>query len=199
MQGFVVAVPDAPSDHPDGLDNFRDTPEHAEDLGVLIEHMRKAYPGLPVWLVSTSRGTISATNALANAPTKPDHVVLTSSVTFTPSSASDQEDIESVPGWESSLKSGLPILMIDDSMDVCGASPPLTGKDGSGAQALAMALGDREPLRSDRRRPIAPVYGRSRWRMRWPRVSRVLWQRRPGRLPAHHSVHFSNSLTEAST
>ncbi len=140
--GFVVAVPDAPSDHDAGLDDFRAKQDHATDLGALVQHLRDLYPGLPVWLVSTSRGTISATNALANAPTPPDHVVLTSSVTFTPTNAADQEDIQSVPGWQKSLTSAVPVLMIDDSLDVCGASPPLAGKDGSGAQVLASTIGD---------------------------------------------------------
>jgi hypothetical protein len=142
--GFVVAVPDAPSDHDAGLDDFRAAQDHATDLGALIDHMRQAYPGLPVWLVSTSRGTISATNAMArlDASARPDHLVLTSSVTFTPMNTSDQEDIHSVPGWRSSLSSAVPILMIDDSLDQCGASPPISGPNGSGAQVLAQAIGD---------------------------------------------------------
>jgi hypothetical protein len=148
MSGFVVAVPDAPSDHADdaGLDNFRATQDNATDLGLLIEHMRHAYPGLPVWLVSTSRGTISATDALArlDASTGPVHIVLTSSVTFTPANASDQERIQSVPGWQSSLTSAVPLLMIDDSLDQCGASPPISGPDASGAQVLAEAIGDQQ-------------------------------------------------------
>jgi hypothetical protein len=93
--GFAVAVPDAPSDHPQGLDGFRATQGHADDLSALVQHLRAAYPGVRVWLVSTSRGTISATNALARyaPPQGPDRIVLTSSVTRIPTSAADQEDI----------------------------------------------------------------------------------------------------------
>jgi hypothetical protein len=143
--GFVVAVPDVPSDRTDGgLDGFRATPEHATDLGDLIQTLRGAYPGLPVWLVSTSRGTISATDAVARLdPSKgPDHVVLTSSVTVIPKDAADQEDIQSVPDWQSRLAALVPILMLDDTLDACGASPPTTAPDGGGAETLAAAIGD---------------------------------------------------------
>lgn len=142
--GFVVAIPDVPSDRSAGLNNFRNTPQHATDLGHLVQHMQGAYPGLPVWMVSTSRGTISATNALANAPTKPDHVVLTSSVTFTPMNAADQENIYDVPNAEGSLALAVPhaLLMIHDSLNACQASPPISGMKGSGAEALAEKIGD---------------------------------------------------------
>jgi hypothetical protein len=144
MAGFAVAVPDAPSDHDAGLDNFRATPGHAEDLAALIVHLRVAYPGLHVWLVSTSRGTISATNALArlSPPKGPDHIVLTSSVTTIPTNATDQEDIQSVPGYQTTLTAAVPVLMIDEAQDQCGASPPLSGAGGAGAEALAQVIGD---------------------------------------------------------
>ena len=63
-QGLVTALVDAPSDHqgPDGLGAFRTTPEHAEDLGQVIADVRHR-TRLPVWLIGTSRGTISAVNA----------------------------------------------------------------------------------------------------------------------------------------
>jgi hypothetical protein len=144
LQGFVVAVPDAPSDHPppQGLDNFRATPEHAADLKNVILWLRDQDGGaaLKVWLVATSRGTISAADVVANFPTPPegpDHIVLTSSVTVIPPDASDQEDIQSVSADAAGvLSQHLPVLMIDDSKDKCGASPP------AGAQALAEQIGD---------------------------------------------------------
>ncbi len=65
--GFVTALVDAPSDHPgeDGLAGFRSATEHAEDLGKVIADVRARTKAELVWLVGTSRGSISAVNAAA--------------------------------------------------------------------------------------------------------------------------------------
>jgi hypothetical protein len=79
--GFITALADAPSDHPgdEGLAGFRIDSQHAEDLGKLIADLR-ARTKLPVWVVGTSRGTISAVNAAARltGASAPDGVVITS-------------------------------------------------------------------------------------------------------------------------
>jgi pimeloyl-ACP methyl ester carboxylesterase len=62
--GLLVAVVDAPSDRPDGLDGFRTTAAHADDVRAVIAALR-AEAALPVWLVGTSMGTVSAANAAA--------------------------------------------------------------------------------------------------------------------------------------
>ena len=81
--GFVTALVDAPSDHPgdDGLAGFRITTEHAGDLGKVIADVRTRTNAL-VWLVGTSRGSISAVNAAArlSGPSAPDGLVLTSAL-----------------------------------------------------------------------------------------------------------------------
>ena len=79
--GFLVLSADAPSDHLGGLDPFRGTAEHAQDLAAVIAYARQMAP-VPVWLVGTSMGTISAANAGARLKTGgPDGLVLTSSMT----------------------------------------------------------------------------------------------------------------------
>jgi hypothetical protein len=62
--GIFTALVDAPSDYPgeEGLAGFRDTTRHAEDLGKVIADAR-AGTKAQVWVVGTSRGTISAANA----------------------------------------------------------------------------------------------------------------------------------------
>jgi alpha-beta hydrolase superfamily lysophospholipase len=146
--GFVVAVPDAPSnDHTSaGLNGVRASLEHAEDLSALVQWLRTSYEGLSVWVVGTSRGTISTADVAVRfpAPKGPDHIVLTSSVTVVPKFAADKEDIQSVPGFEAGLSARVPILMIDNALDQCGASPPLPdpSKGILGAQGLAELIGD---------------------------------------------------------
>jgi hypothetical protein len=81
--GFVTALVDAPSDYPgeDGLAGFRIAAEHAADLGKVIADVR-ARAKASVWIVGTSRGSISAVNAAArlSGPSAPDGVVLTSAL-----------------------------------------------------------------------------------------------------------------------
>jgi pimeloyl-ACP methyl ester carboxylesterase len=60
-EGFNVAVVDAPSDYRN-LRGYRDTLSHALDIKGVIAYLRKA-SNVPVWLIGTSRGTISAANA----------------------------------------------------------------------------------------------------------------------------------------
>lgn len=84
-RGLYVAVMDAPSDQkgPDGMGSFRTARDHAVDIGAVIADVRKRSGGVPVWLVGTSRGTISAVNGAARlkAPQAPDGLVLTSTLT----------------------------------------------------------------------------------------------------------------------
>jgi len=56
-----VAVVDSPSDYRN-LRGARDTLFHALDIKGVIAYLRKA-SNVPVWLIGTSRGTISAANA----------------------------------------------------------------------------------------------------------------------------------------
>lgn len=81
-QGFLVLVPDRPSDWA-GRDkwSYRSTDEHAQDAAALIAFLR-AEANVPVWLVGTSRGSISAANAASRIGAKgPEGIVLTASVT----------------------------------------------------------------------------------------------------------------------
>jgi len=81
--GFFTALVDAPSDHTgeDGLAGFRITEKHAEDLSVVIADVQ-ARTKASIWLVGTSRGSISAVNAAVRAtgPSAPDGLVLTSAL-----------------------------------------------------------------------------------------------------------------------
>ena len=81
-QGFNVAVMDVPSDRI-SLQEFRNDFEHKLDIAAVITHLNSLSPA-PIWLVGTSRGTISAA-FYAGSP-RPDQVpqglVLTSSIVW---------------------------------------------------------------------------------------------------------------------
>lgn len=81
-QGLAVAIIDKPSDAPN-LNRRRQIPEHAADVKAVMNWLRNKQPGLPVWLVGTSRGTQSAAYvaiAMSDAADGPAGLVLTSSM-----------------------------------------------------------------------------------------------------------------------
>ena len=63
-RGLVAAVMDSPSDQPQGMDDgFRLGDKHATDIRRVAEDLTRRFPGIPVFLVGTSRGTVSAAAA----------------------------------------------------------------------------------------------------------------------------------------
>jgi pimeloyl-ACP methyl ester carboxylesterase len=82
QQGLAVAVVDAPSDRVEGpgLEYFRQTADHALDVEQVVAFLRKEV-NAPLWLVGTSRGTVSVANAAIRLAGKAiDGIVLTSTV-----------------------------------------------------------------------------------------------------------------------
>ncbi|MGH6976696.1 MAG: hypothetical protein ACREED_06695 [Stellaceae bacterium] len=80
VEGISVAVIDAPSDRTDATAQFRASADAVTDAAAVVAFL-KAKAAVPVWLVGTSRGSISAANAAAHlGPSQVNGVVLTSSV-----------------------------------------------------------------------------------------------------------------------
>ena len=115
--GLLVAVVDAPSDHPTGLDGFRTSAEHAEDIRAVIAALKQEAP-VPVWLVGTSMGTVSAANGAARLTTgAPDGLVLTSTVTRV-----GRQRIETVGDVRLDAVR-VPTLIVHHKNDACRATP----------------------------------------------------------------------------
>jgi predicted alpha/beta-hydrolase family hydrolase len=110
--GFNVAIADTPSDQPSGMaDGFRMSAAHADDIAAVIAFLRQRAAG-PVWLVGTSRGTISAASiAAALGPPRVAGVVLTSTVWLS--------GIPSVPLEQIRV----PTLVVHNQDDGCQSSP----------------------------------------------------------------------------
>jgi hypothetical protein len=124
--GFVTALVDAPSDHrgEDGLGGFRMSPQHAEDIGKVIAHVRERTK-LPVWLVGTSRGAISAVNAASRltGPAAPDGLVLTSAVTSGRVGGRKAWVAQTV--FSARLDAiRVPVLVVAHASDTCVRTPP---------------------------------------------------------------------------
>lgn len=125
--GFATVVLDAPSDQhgEDGLAGFRSAPAHAQDLALLIAALRQRMGGGPVWLVGTSRGSISAANAAARLSPEagPDGLVLTSALMAGQPGARKPWVAQSV--FDLPLEAiRQPLLLIGHEGDQCPRSPP---------------------------------------------------------------------------
>lgn len=113
--GFNVAVIDRPTnqelDYP-----FRISPQHVEDLRQVVSYLKKD-AGLPVWLVGTSRGTISATAAaIAFGNEELAGIVLTASVTnFKFTGAVPTQRLGGIR---------IPVLVVHHEKDSCHATRP---------------------------------------------------------------------------
>lgn len=126
--GFMTALVDAPSDHAgeDGLAGFRIAEAHAQNIGRVIADVRpRLKVPRPVWVVGTSRGTISAANAasrLIAGATAPDGVVLSSPVTAG-ARARKAWVIQSV--FDLPLEAvRVPVLVVGHAEDSCVRTPP---------------------------------------------------------------------------
>ncbi len=117
-QNLMVTVVDLASDfkkqgkEPPGSVRLSD--EHAQDVNAVIAYLRKQ-ASVPVWLVGTSRGTISVANAAASLKDNPpDGIVLTSSVTSGRNETVYDVDLKRIR---------MPVLLVHNERDGCKASP----------------------------------------------------------------------------
>jgi hypothetical protein len=124
--GFNVAVMDAATDFlacPNVLVGFRRSVEHLSDIEAVMGDIRSRFPHLPVWVVGTSAGSISAAQAAtipAAAPEgTPDGLVLTSSVTRLAAETVLDVNLESIRA---------PTLIVYHQQDGCDSTPPEDGK-----------------------------------------------------------------------
>jgi len=82
-EGILPVILDNPSEHQSGAgisDEFRASAEHTADLRAVIADVKRRHPGLPVFLVTTSRSTISAAYQARAIGDELAGVVLTSSL-----------------------------------------------------------------------------------------------------------------------
>jgi pimeloyl-ACP methyl ester carboxylesterase len=115
--GVAVAVMDAPSDESRGMDDrFRLGDKHAADVKVVVADLKKRFANVPVFLVGTSRGSISAAAAAAALGDSVAGVVLTSTVYL---------GARSGPGLSGFdyAKISAPVLLVHHVEDTCGVTP----------------------------------------------------------------------------
>jgi len=115
-QGIATAVIDVPSHLNEMDDTYRMSRRHADDVGAVVKDLRKRFGEVPVFLVGTSRGTVSAAYAGSALGSAVAGVVLTSSL-FNATRAG-----AGLSGFDyASVKSRL--LFVHHADDACLATP----------------------------------------------------------------------------
>lgn len=119
--GVLPVILDNPSDQQRGegmSDGFRASAQHVADMRAVLAEMHKRHPGLPVFVVGTSRSTLSAAYLGGALQGEIAGVVLTSSLFY-----SDQRArFPALAGYDWS-KVKVPMLFVHHGDDACGATP----------------------------------------------------------------------------
>jgi len=121
--GLTVAVVDAPTDRSDLNGGFRNSVEHNLDIKRLVEFLNLDNPNLPVWLIGTSNGSLTAAGAaIALTETPVAGIVLTSTVTAEHPWSMGQKLVH--PIYRADLKKvTVPVLIVHHKNDRCAHSP----------------------------------------------------------------------------
>jgi pimeloyl-ACP methyl ester carboxylesterase len=115
MAGFNVALMGNPSDMPQMSPAFRQSAEHFADVRGVIQDIQKR-SGVPVWLVGTSQGTVSAAAVGIELSALVKGVVLTSTLTG-PQVGGSVTDLPLE-------KLTMPVLVYQHAKDACAKTPP---------------------------------------------------------------------------
>jgi poly(3-hydroxybutyrate) depolymerase len=122
-ENMCTVLVDAPSDHPNGLGNgYRTGATEAKDIAPVIAYVQQHCAGVPIWLVGTSRGTISIANVAARLSDGIAGLILTSSITVDPDAGTSKPEMATL--YDVPLHTiALPIQLMHHHDDACPASP----------------------------------------------------------------------------
>ena len=144
--GVVAVIVDAPSDYQSGggmSDDFRLGADHFTDISAVVADIGKRFPSLPIFLIGTSRGTISAAALGARFGSQLAGVVLTSTV-FRQSSGRVGESGRGLSRFDfGTIKT--PVLFVHHVSDQCGASRPTVMRLGLPTSIRSSRFGGRPP------------------------------------------------------
>jgi Serine aminopeptidase, S33 len=123
-RGVVAAIIDAPSDQQRNwgmTDDFRLGEQHFTDISAVVVDLQSRFSGLPIFLVGTSRGTISAAALAARFGQRVTGSILTSTMFRSAGGGSSQPG----PGLSkfdfASIR--IPLLFVHHVSDQCALTP----------------------------------------------------------------------------
>lgn len=130
-----VALVDVPSDHPRGMDDgFRTGSQHVEDIAAVVKDLRGRFPAAKVFLVGTSRGTLSAAHVGRALGGAVDGVVLTSTVLWSGRRGMSLSDFDF-----GAIRA--PLLFVHHAEDGCRVCPYSAAESLGGAYPLITVRG----------------------------------------------------------
>lgn len=136
-RGVAAAIIDAPSDQQGGrgmTDEFRLGESHFTDISTVMDDLGKRFPGVPVFLIGTSRGTISAAILGVRLGPRTAGSILTSTM-FRPAPRKSNEAGPGLSNFDfTTIK--IPVLIAHHVSDQCESTP----------YSDAARLSDRYPL-----------------------------------------------------
>jgi hypothetical protein len=138
--GIQPVILDNPSDQQAGpgmSDQFRESAEHATDLRAVIAEVKKRLPGLPVFLVTTSRSTISGAYQAKALGQELAGVVLSSSLFRARNSP-----VLAVFDFSSIA---IPLLFVHHRADACFATPYYEAERQAAKYPLVSVSGGKPP------------------------------------------------------
>ena len=103
-------------------DDFREGAAHVTDMRAVVAEIKKRYPGVPVFIVGTSRSTLSAAHLAVRLEAELTGVVLTSSYFYSRGQGSRGAMIPMLASFNWS-KIKLPVLFVHHLDDGCFATP----------------------------------------------------------------------------
>jgi len=142
-RGVAAAVMDVPSDQSGGMDDaFRLGDEHARGIRRVVDDLKKRFPGAPVFLVGTSRGTLSAAAAGRALGNEVAGTVLTSTVFY-----GSRRFGSGLSGFDfATIRT--PVLFVHHADDGCSVTPYREAKNLASTYPLVTVRGG-DPPRSD--------------------------------------------------
>ena len=142
--GILPVILDNPTDQQAGegmTDDFRESAAHATDIRAVRAELEKRYPGLPVFVVGTSRSTLSAAHLAKSLPNELKGAVLTSSLFF----SGVRQGARPVLASYSWGQIKIPLLVVHHQEDACGATPYFEAKRLASRYPLITVQGGKPP------------------------------------------------------
>ena len=139
-EGILPVILDNPTDQQAGSgmsDEFRASAEHTTDLRAVIADVKRRYPGLPVFLVGTSRSTLSAAYQARAIGNELAGAVLSASLFF-------NRRVMVLASFDFSTVK-IPLLFVHHRQDGCASTPYAEAERHGPKYALVSVSGGKPP------------------------------------------------------